>query len=148
MKGGEDVLLPTALLRDILDVDDLYHMQKDHFSSAPPSVQSIHKKLGPSPIWGRLKALEPKANAALRQLLDEQGRVIDDPVQVERMVRTTRGFWDRKANDLLRLSSAFHVFGRWGWRMTLTSGMRGRTNFTAISSYSRLGLRRVKDKQE
>ena len=89
-----DLIVPTSVLRTLLDAHNVGEMQRSVFHSAPQEVQQAAGTTKASPaIWKRLKKLEPKAAGSLTHLRTSNGTIITDPILVEKEVRSTRGFW-------------------------------------------------------
>ena len=96
-----ELIVPTSVLRTLLDAHNVGEMQRSVFHSAPQEVQQAAGTTKASPaIWKRLKKLEPKAAGSLTHLRNSNGVIITDPILVEKEVRSTRGFWTEQAPDL------------------------------------------------
>ena len=90
---GDNVLLSRALAGEWLQLLNVSDMQRDFFSKQSALTKRMQQNRGPSPVWGRLRALSPKAAGSLSHLMNSNNRIVTDAVSVEAEVRSSRGFW-------------------------------------------------------
>ena len=87
------VLVSRAVLKELLAILNIQEMQDKFLEGFSPTIKPLHKRIGPAPIGGRLKALNPAAIGSLRALHGPDGKVITHPSGVEKEVRRARAFW-------------------------------------------------------
>ena len=94
-KDHGQIVVPRQTLIHLLDLLNLQRTQECTFKSNDSTIRKIHWVKGPSPIWSRLKAMDPKTLGTLSAMYDDSGKLQTGTAEVEAEVRSTRAFWLR-----------------------------------------------------